>query len=125
VLLGDVVVASGAYAFADKTAGTGKTVTASGVALSGADAGNYVVASTSTDTADILKMHLTDVFTADDKIYDGTAAATGSIGLLGVVAGDTSRPRGPTPSPTRTSGGIRASRPQTWPCRAPTPATTA
>ncbi|MBI2316987.1 MAG: hypothetical protein HYU75_08270 [Betaproteobacteria bacterium] len=37
-------------AFADKNAGTGKAVTVSGIALSGADAGNYAPASTSAST---------------------------------------------------------------------------
>ncbi|KQY35877.1 hypothetical protein ASD38_04860 [Caulobacter sp. Root487D2Y] len=88
VVAGDAVGASGTYAFADKTAGTGKTVTASGMALSGADAGNYTLTSTAAGTADILKKDLTGALTADTKTYDGTVAATGSIGLTGVVAGD-------------------------------------
>lgn len=89
VVAGDVVAASGVYAFADKNAGTGKTVTASGEVLSGADAGNYTLDSTASGSADILKKSLTGMLTADDKTYDGTVAATGSIGLTGVVAGDT------------------------------------
>jgi hypothetical protein len=89
VVAGDVVAASGVYAFADKNAGTGKTVTVSEEVLSGADAGNYTLDSTASGSADILKRSLTGVLTADDKTYDGTVAATGSIGLTGVVAGDT------------------------------------
>ncbi len=86
VVAGDDVSASGTYAFADKNAAAGKTVTASGVILAGGDAGNYVVASTSTDTADIWQKALTETFTPDSKVYDGTTAATGLIGLAGVVA---------------------------------------
>ena len=89
VVSGDTVSASGTYAFADKNAATGKTVTASGVALSGGDAGNYTLVSTTAGTADILKKDLTGALTASNKTYDGTTAATGSIGLTGVVAGDT------------------------------------
>jgi hypothetical protein len=89
VVAGDTVAASGAYAFSDKTAANGKTVTASGVALTGADAGNYTLAPVATTQADILKKGLTGALVADSKTYDGTAAATGSIGLSGVVAGDT------------------------------------
>jgi len=88
VVAGDAVAASGLYAFADKNAGTGKTVTASGEVLSGADAGNYILVSTASGTADIVKKDLTGALAADSKTYDGTVIATGSIGLTGVVAGD-------------------------------------
>jgi hypothetical protein len=88
VVAGDAVSAAGTYAFADKTAATGKTVTASGVTLAGGDAGNYSLASVSTDTADILKKSVTGALSANDKTYDGTVVATGSIGLTGVLAGD-------------------------------------
>jgi hypothetical protein len=89
VAAGDTVTASGTYAFADKNAGTGKTVTASGVTLAGADAGNYTLASTATDTADIAKKGLTGALTAGAKTYDGTTTATGSISLTGVLTGET------------------------------------
>lgn len=88
VVAGDVVTASGTYAFADRTAGTGKTVTASGVALAGGDAANYDLGPVSSTAADILKKTLTGSLAANDKTYDGAAAATGAIGLTGVVAGD-------------------------------------
>ncbi len=88
VISGDSVSAGGNYAFADKTAATGKTVTASGVILSGGDAANYSLGAVSTDTADILKKGLTGALAANGKTYDGTTAATGAIGLTGVVAGD-------------------------------------
>ncbi len=125
VVAGDDVSASGTYAFADKNAATGKTVTASGVTLAGGDAGNYVVASTSTDTADIWQKALTETFTPDSKVYDGTTAATGLIGLAGVVAGDdvaasgtyTFADKNAAWSITVTASGITLS--------APTPATTA
>jgi len=90
VVLGDTVsTTSGSYAFADKNAGAGKTVTASGVSLTGADAGNYTV-SLDTTTASILQKVLTAAIAADSKTYDGTTAATGRVtGLTGVVLGDT------------------------------------
>lgn len=88
VITGDTVTAAGTYAFADWNAGIGKTVTASGVSLSGADAGNYTLASVGTGTADILKRGVTGALVANTKTYDGTTTATGSIGLTGVVAGD-------------------------------------
>ncbi|WP_219137219.1 YDG domain-containing protein, partial [Janthinobacterium sp. UMAB-60] len=47
-------------AFSDKNAGTGKTVNVSGIALGGADAGNYTLASnTATGTGDIAKATIT------------------------------------------------------------------
>lgn len=89
VIAGDTVDASGTYAFGDKTAGAGKTVTASGVTLSGADADNYDLTAVATSIADILRKALTGAVVADDKTYDGGAGATGSITLDGLVAGDT------------------------------------
>ncbi len=50
-LVGDVVVANAASkTFADATVGFGKTITVSGLTISGADAANYTLASTSTTT---------------------------------------------------------------------------
>ncbi len=89
VISGDTVSAGGAYAFADKNAAAGKTVTASGVTLSGADAGNYSLAGVSSDVADIFKKTLTGALLANDKTYDGTTTAAGLIVLTGVVAGET------------------------------------
>ena len=58
--------------FDTAAAGTGKTVTAS-VSLTGADAGNYELASASvTDTADVTALTLTAILTANDKVYDGS-----------------------------------------------------
>jgi len=88
VLAGDQVDVAGNLAFADKNAGTGKTVTASGIALSGADAGNYTVNATATAFADILARAITATLVANGKTYDGTTAATGALSLNGVVAGD-------------------------------------
>lgn len=71
-----VTVADGSANFSDKHVGTGKTVTATGFTLGGADGNNYVVAVIGTTTANITKKTLTPVVVADDKIYDGTDAAT-------------------------------------------------
>ncbi|ATQ43864.1 YDG domain-containing protein [Caulobacter mirabilis] len=88
VVAGDAVTVEALYAFADKNAGAGKTVTASGVALGGADAGNYVLSPVSTALADILRRDITAIVTAHDKTYDATRAATGTLVLSGVLAGD-------------------------------------
>src|SRR5439155_8906222 len=67
IVSGDVVTlntGSASGAFTSKTAGTAKTVTVSGLTLSGADAANYNLTQPTT-TADITKVSLT--VTADDK----------------------------------------------------------
>ena len=70
--------------------GTAKTVTATGLSLSGADAGNYTVNTTATTTADITPVSLTGSITASSKTYNGTTTATiASRTLSGVIAGDT------------------------------------
>ncbi|MEK8051501.1 YDG domain-containing protein [Ideonella sp. DXS22W] len=77
--------------FADRHVGTAKTVTVTGFALSGSDAGNYSLDTTSASTtASITRRVLTGVGTAADKVYDGSTAATpGSTITLGnLVSGD-------------------------------------
>jgi filamentous hemagglutinin family protein len=74
---GDVLGYGGNASFADKNAGTGKTVTVTGIALSGQDAGNYALASTSaTASANIDKRSLSATATGVNKTYDGSNAAT-------------------------------------------------
>ena len=78
---GDAVQLTGVTAvFAQAGAGTGIAVSITAASLTGADAGNYTVstAGAPTTTADITKLVLTigGTFTADDKVYDGTKAAT-------------------------------------------------
>ncbi len=81
-------------AFADKNAGSGKGVTVSGIALWGADAGNYTLANTTaTTSANVTKATISSVtdITAADKTYDGSVAATldaSAAGFTGMVNGD-------------------------------------
>jgi filamentous hemagglutinin family protein len=73
----DDLVLGGTASFADKQAGNGKLVTVSGLALSGADAGNYTLAApTATSTANISPRALAVSATGIDKEYDRTASAT-------------------------------------------------
>ena len=90
VLAGDVVsLSGGAATFGDKNVGTGKTVTLSGAVLAGADKDNYTVTGVSTTTADVTANSISGSFTASDKAYDGTTAATVlTRSLNGDVAGD-------------------------------------
>ena len=86
----DVSLVDGTASFGTKHVGTGKTVTGTGCALDGADAGNYTLASwTLFTTADITAKELAGDFTAADKVYDGNTDATIlTRTLTGVVAGD-------------------------------------
>ncbi|MCE5265651.1 MAG: YDG domain-containing protein, partial [Deltaproteobacteria bacterium] len=87
--------------FDSKNAGTGKTVTISGIILANGDNGglaaNYSVDGTTTATADINPKALTLAATAANKTYDGNANATvtgyglsGFVGTETVSAGSTS-----------------------------------
>ncbi|WP_308920432.1 YDG domain-containing protein [Janthinobacterium sp. J1-1] len=93
IVSGDALTAGASAEFSDKNAATGKTVTISGIALGGADAGNYKLDSTSATTrADITAKVLTlSGLTADSKTYDGTkAAVVNTVGARfdGIVSGD-------------------------------------
>ncbi|ABC65104.1 YDG domain-containing protein [Erythrobacter litoralis] len=89
VVAGDAVGTSGTtFTFADKNAGTGKTVSVSGTALTGADAGNYTLSVPASTLADILKRFLSFRVIVDNKVYDGTTSASGSIDLVGIVGSD-------------------------------------
>lgn len=78
----------GAAAFSTKNAGNGKTVTASGLGLSGANAGNYVLASTSaTNTANISPAALTVAANNQSRLY-GTTNPVLTANYSGFVNGD-------------------------------------
>ena len=73
----NVSLSGGTATFANKNVGTGKTVTATGLSLSGTAAGNYQLASTSATTAaDITARSLTGERHRANKVYDGTTTAT-------------------------------------------------
>jgi YDG domain len=88
----DVSIDSSGYAaeFDDKNVGEDKPVTVTGVALGGADAGNYTVSQPSGLTADIEAKNLTASAIAQNKVYDGTTAATVTLsaGPNEIVSGD-------------------------------------
>src|SRR6185295_12122256 len=84
----DVSYTGGSATFSDKAVATGKTVTATGLGLSGADAGNYTVNTTAIALADITPLSITGNITADNKIYDGsTTAIILTRTLAGVISG--------------------------------------
>ncbi|GFE88234.1 YDG domain-containing protein [Steroidobacter agaridevorans] len=79
-IAGDDLTIDQLAALADKNAGADKLVNVSNVTIGGADAGNYVLASTSgTTTADIAARTLVLGYTADDKTFDGTPRANISV----------------------------------------------
>jgi hypothetical protein len=89
VLSGDTVNFSGTGSFLNKHVGTSKAVGVSGIAASGADAGNYSYNTTANTTADITAKTITVDAIGADKVYDGSTAATiAALGTTGLVAGD-------------------------------------
>ncbi len=88
MVAGDVLTLGNGYAgaFADANAGSGKTVTISGLSLTGADAGNYTLASNTTTTlADIAQRVIS---LSGSRIYDGTTALDHSMLTLSNLVGN-------------------------------------
>ncbi len=86
---GNVSCSAASATFSDASAGNGKTVSATGISLSGSEAGNYSLSSTTASTtANITKMAVTPSVTASDKVYDGNTTASTTCTLAGVLAGD-------------------------------------
>ena len=75
--------------FVNKNAGTGKTVTVSGISIGGTDAGNYTLASTSAaTTANIAQAGLTLAASSDSRVYNAGTLSGGTVSATGFVAGD-------------------------------------
>src|SRR5204862_331511 len=86
----DVVTCTGTAAFANPTAGNGKTVNVTNLTLGGTDAANYALrATTATTTANITAATVTATVTASNKTYDrGTMATLATCTLTGVLSPD-------------------------------------
>jgi len=82
----DVTLDPSAYtaAFDTEDVGAGKPVTVTGLAIVGADIGNYTLTQPTMLTADILGRELS--FTANNKPYDATTMAT--LSPNGILPGD-------------------------------------
>ena len=77
-------------AFSDQNVGTGKTVTVSGISISGADAGNYSLQNTTaTTTANITPALLTVTANDATRLF-GTVNPSFTYTVMGFVAGDIS-----------------------------------
>ena len=90
VISPDIVTCSASSAsFSDKNVGTGKTVTASGITITGTDAANYTLSSNSAiTTADITAKDLTVTANGINKVYDGSTTATVTLTSSDIVGGD-------------------------------------
>ncbi|ESQ90252.1 YDG domain-containing protein [Asticcacaulis benevestitus] len=92
ILEGDQVAFTGSGSASDKNAGTGKTVSISGIAATGLDAGNYVYSTTATTTVDIDKRAFDVTLQGPvSKTGDGSTTAiltAGNYKLGGLVAGE-------------------------------------
>ena len=86
----DVVSYTGGTAtFANKNVGTAKAVSATGLGLSGADAGNYTVNASAGAAADITPLGITGSITVANKVYDAATTATiATRSLTGVLGTD-------------------------------------
>ena len=102
ILFGDSVNVSGSAAYSDKNVGAAKSVTASGLTLSGPKAGNYLLAAPtiSANIGVIDPAALTASLTGSvRKTYDGTAVAIltpSNYGLSGLIVGDSVTLNNPT-----------------------------
>jgi len=89
-----VLLSAGSGAYNDKNVGNSKTITFSGLTLTGTGAGNYTIASTlSGAVGQITRKTITGTLASGysfDKVYDGTTTASLGNGytLSGVVAED-------------------------------------
>jgi hypothetical protein len=88
----NLLLTGGTATFSDKNIGIGKAVTLSGAALTGTDAGNYVLDSVSTTKADITAVTLTTAIIGNPtKPYDGNTSAMlvpSNYALTGLVSGE-------------------------------------
>jgi hypothetical protein len=93
VISGDTVtldISGRAGVFGDKNVGTGKAVTVSGYAITGADAANYSLVQPTGVTADIAALSLAVTgATATNKTYDQLLTAAISGGTIAPISGDT------------------------------------
>ncbi len=85
----DEVTATIAGTFDTVTAGNNKSVTVTSLTLGGANAANYSVITPSTITGNITQKPVTVTAAANNKVYDGTDAATITVSAtIGVIAPD-------------------------------------
>jgi len=85
----NLTIVSGTAAFADKNAGTGKSVAFTGWSLGGSAAGNYILSAPASVSANITAKPVTVTGAAHTKAYDGSTAAAGvTLALSGILPAD-------------------------------------
>lgn len=88
-LAGDQFTVAATARFGDFNVGSGKTVSVTGAALSGADAGNYAVAINATTTANITPAPLLVAVESETRRAGGEPfAGAGTVRYVGLVPGD-------------------------------------
>jgi hypothetical protein len=87
-IVDNVVVGTLGATYNNKNVGTNKPITIASYAPTGTDAGNYEVTSFSPQTANITRKSVTASFTASNKVYDGTSAATVAGSTIGGLIGE-------------------------------------
>src|SRR4029078_4592252 len=73
--------------FGNKNVGTAKTVTVSGISVTGADAANYSANSSASTTANITAATVAGSVTVDNRVYNATIVATIAARTLSAVLG--------------------------------------
>ncbi|MDP3610619.1 MAG: YDG domain-containing protein, partial [Rubrivivax sp.] len=91
IVAGDSVSISGTGVFSTgKNVGSGLAITVTAGSMSGSDAGNYLLLTTTgSTTADITPLTVLASFLGGTRVYDGTAAAPVTGTLTGLITGDT------------------------------------
>ena len=81
----------GLATFPDKNIGIGKTVTITGITLSGTAAGNYTFNNSTSTTGDITVRAITVTASADTKTFNGTTVSAGvpTVTTGSIASGDT------------------------------------
>jgi filamentous hemagglutinin family protein len=74
-----LVINAGSKAFSDKNAGSGKTITVSGITVTGVDADNYTWNTSDSTSADIAKAALSVTATGVNQTYNGSTAADATL----------------------------------------------
>ncbi len=107
-LVGDLLSVTQSAAFVDKNVGAAKVVNVSGINLSGVDAANYSLTSTTASTsADIAKAVLKVVANNDAKfVTTSDAAGYAGVSYSGFVNGETSAVLSGAPTVSRSNSGV-------------------
>jgi filamentous hemagglutinin family protein len=89
-LFGSDAISGGSFAFLDKNAGTGKSVSVSNVTVNDGNSGNnYAVTYANNTASTIAALGVTVAATGTNRVYDGTTADAVNLASSGILTGDT------------------------------------